>query len=79
MLGSCCREGKMQSSGPILRSFANFYIEIRHFCCSLSAAKACIWNTRPDSKTSAFKMFFKTSQLAYGPHLAVNPVRQFHE
>ena len=32
-LDSCCRERKMQFSGPILRSLANFYIELEQFCC----------------------------------------------
>ena len=42
-LGSRCRESEIQFSGPALRSLANFYIELVQFCCSLSAAKACIW------------------------------------
>ena len=49
-LYSCCREKEMQVSGPTLSSLAKFYIEIEQFCCSLSAAKACIWNIRPDNK-----------------------------
>ena len=49
-LGSCCRERKMQFSGPTLRSLANFNMELERFWCSLSVAKACMWNIRPDNK-----------------------------
>ena len=66
-LGSCCRESKMQFSGPTLRSLGNFYIELNQFYCSFSAGKACIWNIRPDNKSPVSKVFFKTSQSAYGP------------
>ena len=61
-IGSCSRESKMLLSGPTLSSLAYFYIELEQFCRSLS-----IWNIMPDNKSSVFTMFFKTSQLAYGP------------
>ena len=44
----------MQFSGPTLRSLAYFYIELEQFCCSLPAAKACIWNIRPDNQTPLY-------------------------
>ena len=34
-LGSTCRADRAQSSGPTIRSLANFYIELEQFCCSL--------------------------------------------
>ena len=68
-LGPSCRERQMQFSGPTLRPLAGFYIKLEQFRCSLWAAKVCIWNIRPDNKSSAFKVIFKTSQLAYGPQL----------
>ena len=41
-LGSVCRADQMQSNGPILRSLANFNIELEQFRCSLTAELACI-------------------------------------
>ena len=40
--GSVCRADRAQSNGPALRSLANFNIESEQFCCSLTAALACI-------------------------------------
>ena len=68
-LGPCCRESKMQFSGPTLKSLAHLYIELDQVCCSFSEEKACVWNIRPHNKSLVLKMFFKTSQLAYGPKL----------
>ena len=61
----------MQFRGPSLRSFANFHVEIERFCGSLSAEKYCVWIIMYDDKSSGFKMFFKTSLLAYRPHFFV--------
>ena len=35
-LGSACRADRAQSNGPILRSLANFHIELEQFCFSLT-------------------------------------------
>ena len=71
MLGSCCRESKMQLSSPTLGSSTDFYIELEQLCCSLSVAKACIWNIGPNNKSSVLKVIFKTSQLtkSYGSQI----------
>ena len=66
-LGSCCRERKMQLSGPTLRSLANFYTEVEQFCCLLSAAKACIWNIRHDNKLHVVGKFLFPHQKYCGP------------
>ena len=68
-LGSACREIKMQFSGPTLRLFDNFYIEFEQFCCSRSAAKACIWNIRADNKILLTEKFVFPHQECYGTQM----------
>ena len=43
----------------------NFCTEIEHFCCSTSAALACIWNSRPDNKCNVFQLFAFSHQRCY--------------
>ena len=45
-LSSMCNEDQMQSNVQILMSLAAFYIELEHFCCSLTVTLACVWAYR---------------------------------
>ena len=49
-LDSMCRAYRAQFNGPIMMSQANFHIELEPFCCSLTAAYACIWASRLSNK-----------------------------
>ena len=46
-----------QFSSPTLRSLANFHVELEQICCSLSAAKACMWNIRRENKLHVTEKF----------------------
>ena len=66
-LRSCCRERKMQFSGPTLRSLANSYTELERLCRSISAEKAFIWNNRPANTLHVAGTFVFSHQKCHIP------------
>ena len=64
--GPTDRTERFLSNGEIFSLQTNFCTELEQFCCSSSAALACIWNSRPDNKCNVFQKFVFPHQRCYG-------------
>ena len=71
-LNLCCRESKMQFSGPTLRSSANLYIELEHF-------SVYFLRQKPVYEILGLQIIFKTLQLAYGAQYFCVQITTSHE